>query len=80
MAAEITFADVDLLVGAATPHFALQLRDRLDALIAEIPDGTRLHAYAVERRAEMQTMGQHGGQRVTNAEAARRRADGPAHH
>ena len=33
----VTVDDVRELVGAATPHFALQLRDRLARLIADLP-------------------------------------------
>ena len=35
----VTVDDVRGLVGAATPHFALQLRDRLARLIAGLPAG-----------------------------------------
>ena len=34
---EVTVEDVRRLVGAATPHFALQLRNRLRRLIAPLP-------------------------------------------
>ena len=33
----VTVDDVRALVGAATPHFALQLRDRLARLIRDLP-------------------------------------------
>jgi hypothetical protein len=36
---EPTMADVDALVGPATPHFAYQLRARVRELIADLPDG-----------------------------------------
>lgn len=32
-----TVADVRQLMGASTPHFALQLRNRIAALIADLP-------------------------------------------
>ena len=34
---EATVEDVRQLMGASTPHFALQLRNRIAALIAESP-------------------------------------------
>jgi hypothetical protein len=46
VAAAPTRADVDALVGPATPHFAYQLRARLEELVADLPadDGVRLYA------------------------------------
>jgi hypothetical protein len=35
----VTIEDVRQLMGASTPHFALQLRERIRALIASLPDG-----------------------------------------
>ena len=34
---EVTLEDVHALMGASTPHFALQLRTRIRALIQELP-------------------------------------------
>jgi hypothetical protein len=34
---EVTIEDVRQLMGASTPHFALQLRDRIAALIEGLP-------------------------------------------
>jgi hypothetical protein len=34
---EVTVEDVRQLMGASTPHFALQLRERIAALIADLP-------------------------------------------
>jgi hypothetical protein len=34
---EVTIEDVRQLMGASTPHFALQLRDRIRALIKGLP-------------------------------------------
>jgi hypothetical protein len=36
---EPTVEDVRQLMGASTPHFALQLRDRIARLIAGLPEG-----------------------------------------
>jgi hypothetical protein len=36
---EVSVEDVRELMGASTPHFALQLRNRIAQLIAELPAG-----------------------------------------
>ena len=36
---EVTVEDVRKLMGASTPHFALQLRARISKLIAALPEG-----------------------------------------
>jgi hypothetical protein len=36
---ETTVEDVRQLMGASTPHFALQLSDRIQKLIRDLPDG-----------------------------------------
>ena len=36
---EPTVEDVEQLMGASTPHFALQIRNRIRALIAGLPEG-----------------------------------------
>jgi hypothetical protein len=35
----VTVEDVRQLMGASTPHFALQLRERIRSLIRDLPDG-----------------------------------------
>ena len=46
---EPTFADVDALVGPATPHFAYQLRARVRELVMDLPEGHPVRAYADEK-------------------------------
>jgi hypothetical protein len=36
---EVTVEDIRQLMGASTPHFALQLRERIRKLIKGLPDG-----------------------------------------
>ena len=36
---QVTVEDVRQLMGASTPHFALQLRERIRALIRDLPAG-----------------------------------------
>lgn len=44
-----TRADVDELVGPATPHFAMQIRARVRALVRDLPDGHPVRAYGEEQ-------------------------------
>ena len=47
---EVTVEDVRQLMGASTPHFALQLRERIRALIRGLPMG---HPARVEGEREI---------------------------
>jgi hypothetical protein len=47
---EVTVDDVRQLMGASTPHFALQLRERIRALIEDLPAG---HAARIEGEREI---------------------------
>ncbi len=47
--AEPTFADVDALVGPATPHFAYQLRARVRELVLGLEDDHPVRRYAEEK-------------------------------
>ncbi|MGC2372651.1 MAG: hypothetical protein WA484_02135 [Solirubrobacteraceae bacterium] len=49
-AGEVSVEDVRELMGASTPHFALQLRNRIASLIAGLPDG---HTARVEGEREI---------------------------
>jgi hypothetical protein len=46
---EPTRADVDELVGPATPHFAMQIRARVRALIRDLPDDHSVRRYGEEQ-------------------------------
>ena len=52
MAGEPTIADIDALVGPATPHFAYQIRARIRELIDELPEDHAVRRYG-EEQAEM---------------------------
>ena len=41
---QVTVEDVRQLMGASTPHFALQLRARIRSLIRNLPEGHRARA------------------------------------
>jgi hypothetical protein len=47
---EPTVEDVRQLMGASTPHFALQLRNRIETLIAGLPEG---HPARIEGEREI---------------------------
>lgn len=47
--AEPTRDDIDALVGPATPHFALQIRARVGALIRGLPEDHPVRAYGQEQ-------------------------------
>ena len=49
-AGDVSVEDVRKLMGASTPHFALQLRERIAKLIAALPDG---HPARVEGEREI---------------------------
>ncbi len=46
---EPTKEDIDALVGPATPHFAPQLRARVEELVLRLPDGHPTKKYALEK-------------------------------
>lgn len=50
---EITVDDVRALAGPATPHFALQIRNRIERLIAGLPPD---HAARIEGEREIQRL------------------------
>ena len=52
---EVTLDDVRALMGASTPHFALQLRARIRALIRDLPPE---HAARIEGEREIARLDQ----------------------
>jgi len=55
--AEPTFADVDALVGPATPHFAYQLRARIRELVAGLPEDDDVRRYAEQKMDLLDRLG-----------------------
>lgn len=47
--AEPTRDDIDALVGPATPHFAMQIRARVRALIRDLPEAHPVRRYGDEQ-------------------------------
>ncbi len=54
---EPTIADVDALVGPATPQFAYQLRARVRELIEGLPDDSPVRRYGEEQMGLLDRLG-----------------------
>lgn len=55
--AEPTFADIDALVGPATPHFAYQLRARVEEVVRDLPETHPVRRYAGEQMELLDRLG-----------------------
>jgi hypothetical protein len=55
--AEPTLEDVEALVGPATPHFAYQIRARLEELVQDLPDDHPVRRYAEEQMELLDRLG-----------------------
>ncbi len=55
--AEVTRDDIDELVGPATPHFAYQLRARIEELVSELPRDHDVRRYAEEKMELLDRLG-----------------------
>jgi hypothetical protein len=55
--ADPTFADVDELVGPATPQFAYQLRARVHELVLDLDEGDPVRLYAEEKMDLLDRLG-----------------------
>jgi hypothetical protein len=54
---QLTKEAVDELVGPATPHFAYQLRARVEELVKDLPDGHPVKGYAQEQMELLDRLG-----------------------
>jgi hypothetical protein len=59
---EVTVEDVRALTGAATPHFALQVRNRVRRLIAPLPEGHPAKAEGERAFARLEELAEHSGE------------------
>ena len=55
--AEPTKDDIEALVGPATPHFAMQIRARVRALIRELPEDHPVRRYGEEQLELLDRLG-----------------------
>ena len=54
---EPTKEDIDALVGPATPHFAYQLRARVEELILDLPDKHPVKQYGLDKMELLDRLG-----------------------
>ena len=52
-----TKEDVDALVGPATPHFAYQLRARVEELVSDLPEDHPVRRYGEEKMELLDRLG-----------------------
>jgi hypothetical protein len=61
-AREITIEDVRALAGPATPHFALQIRNRIRRLIAALPEGHPARVEGERHIERLTELARHSGE------------------
>lgn len=54
---EPTTQDIDALIGPSTPHFAFQIRERVERLVGALGEDHPVRAYATQRLAVLDTLG-----------------------
>src|SRR3954462_3406102 len=75
---EVTLDDVRQLMGASTPHFALQIRNRIARLIAELPAGHPARVEGEREIARLTRLGYTGEVRGGGGAGGRARGGPPA--
>ena len=58
---EVTAEDIRALAGASTPHFALQVRNRIRRLIEPLPEGHPARVEGERKIAALEELAQHSG-------------------
>jgi hypothetical protein len=58
---EITVEDIRALAGPSTPHFALQIRNRIERLIAPLPPDHPARVEGERQIARLTDLAQHSG-------------------
>jgi hypothetical protein len=71
--AEPTKDDIDALVGPATPHFAYQLRARVEELIKDLPDDHPVRRYGEGQMARLDRLGHASSKAKDSPKESRRR-------
>ena len=71
-AGEVTVEDVQVLMGASTPHFALQLRERIAALIAGLPEDNPARIEGEREMARLRALAYSGEEGDGEANAGER--------
>ena len=57
----VTVEDIRALAGPSTPHFALQVRNRIRRLIEGLPEGDPVRAEGERQIARLEEIAQHSG-------------------
>jgi hypothetical protein len=60
-AQEVGVEDIRALAGASTPHFALQVRNRIRRLIEPLPPGHPARVEGERKIAELEELARHSG-------------------
>jgi hypothetical protein len=58
----VTIEDIRALAGPATPHFALQIRNRIRRLIADLPADDPVRIEGERHIARLDELAQHSGE------------------
>ena len=58
---EVTVEDIRALTGASTPHFALQVRNRVQRLIEPLPEGHPARAEGERAIARLEELARNSG-------------------
>jgi hypothetical protein len=58
----VTIEDIRALAGPATPHFALQIRNRIRRLIADLPADDPVRVEGERHIARLDELAQHSGE------------------
>jgi hypothetical protein len=61
-AREVSADDIRVLAGAATPHFALQVRNRIRRLIEPLPPDHPARIEGERKIAELEELAKHSGE------------------
>jgi hypothetical protein len=59
---EVTVEDIRSLAGPATPHFALQIRNRIRTLVAGLSEGDPVRAEGERQIARLDDLANHSGE------------------
>jgi hypothetical protein len=57
----VTVEDIRALAGPSTPHFALQVRNRIERLIEPLPEGDPARAEGERQIARLEQLAQYSG-------------------
>jgi hypothetical protein len=58
---DLTAEDIRALAGASTPHFALQVRNRIRRLIEPLPEGHPARVEGGRKIAQLEDLAEHSG-------------------